>query len=238
MSVEKSEFPPIKLLDLGTISYGEGYETQELYHKKVLEGELPGCIISLEHRSVLTLGKHADPDMILIDAEAMEAQGIDCVRTDRGGEVTAHMPGQLVVYPILPLVKLQIQPRVYVNALMRAVIETLKLYGIESRCDAEHPGVWVGPNKICAVGVRIRERVSMHGIALNVNNSLELFERIIPCGIRDRGVTSMAQELKRVIDMKVLRAELIARIGSQLGLRLELHAPSVAIDSTLHESEF
>jgi lipoyl(octanoyl) transferase len=237
MSVTKSEFPPIKTLHLGTVSYSDGYQAQELYHKKVLAEELSGCIISLEHRNVLTLGKHADPEMILIDAKTLEADGIECVRTDRGGEVTAHMPGQLVVYPILPLVKLQIQARFYVNALMRAVIETLKIYGIESRCDAEHPGVWVGSNKICAVGVRIRERVSMHGIALNVNNSLKLFEQIIPCGIRNRGVTSMAQELKRVIDIEVLRAELIARLGAQLGLRLELHAPSVAIDSTLQESE-
>jgi len=235
MSVAKSESTPV--IFLGTQSYARGYSIQEHYHEQVLKGALPGAILALEHSSVFTLGKHADPELILISSEKMLEDGIDCVRTDRGGEVTAHMPGQLVIYPILPLVELRIQPRVYVNKLMRAVIDTLSLWGIESRCDAEHPGVWVGANKICAVGVRIRERVSMHGIALNVNNSLQLFEQIIPCGIRDRGVTSMAMELGHVIDMKQLSYELLRQLGLGLGIQLDLQAPSAAIDSTLQDSQ-
>lgn len=235
MSTAKSESTPVKFL--GIQSYTEGYATQEYYHGEVLKRALPGCILALEHSSVFTLGKHADPGLILISAEKMLEEGIDCVKTDRGGEVTAHMPGQLVIYPILPLVELRIQPRAYVNKLMRAVIDTLSLWGIESRCDSEHPGVWVGSNKICAVGVRIRERVSMHGIALNVNNSLQLFEQIIPCGIRDRGVTSMTMELGRVIDMKKLSYELLRRLGLGLGIQLDLQDPSAAIDSTLQDSQ-
>lgn len=231
MSVEKSQPTPVKYL--GTLSYHEGYAAQEFYHGQVVKKESEGCVLALEHRPVFTLGLHADPKLILIDAEQMLKDGIDCVKTDRGGEVTAHMPGQLVVYPILPLVALRIQPRAYVNILMRAVIDSLALWGIDSRCDAEYPGVWVGNNKICAVGVRIRERVSMHGIALNVNNSLQLFEQIVPCGIRERGVTSMARELGHVIDMSELRHELLRRLGLGLGLRLDLQEPSVAIDSTL-----
>ncbi len=225
---------PTSVKWLGTVSYNDAYEAQEFYHKQVVQKELPGCILALEHSAVLTLGKHADPGLILIDAKAMREQGIDCVRTDRGGEVTAHMPGQLVIYPIIPVVQMQIPPKVYVNILLRVVIDTLKLWGIESRCDAEHPGVWVGRNKICAVGVRIRERVSLHGLALNVNNSLRLFESIVPCGIRDRGVTSMALELDHGIDMEALRAELLGRLGRGLGLELDLQPYLLPIEGTAH----
>jgi len=224
MSVEKSGTIPVTWL--GTVSYQNGYEQQEFFHAQVVAETLPGCILTLEHTPVLTLGKHADPSLVFISEAERHTQGIDLVQTDRGGEVTAHMPGQLVVYPILPLVALRIQPRAYVNILVRAVIDTLAVWGIESRCDADHPGVWVGMNKICAIGVRIRERVSMHGIALNANNSLHLFERIVPCGIRDRGVTSMALELDRVIDMDALRNELVRRLQLGLGFGHDVQADS------------
>lgn len=224
MSVEKSGAIPVTWL--GTVSYEEGYRQQEFYHAQVLAAKLPGCILALEHTPVLTLGKHADPTLIYISEEERAAEGIDLVQTDRGGEVTAHMPGQLVVYPILPLVALRIPPRAYVNILLRAVIDTLKVWGIDSRCDPEHPGVWVGTEKICAIGVRIRERVSLHGIALNVNNSLHLFKRIVPCGIRNRGVTSMALELSAVVDMDALRDELVRRLQLGLGLGPDLRTSS------------
>src|SRR5690606_23628139 len=99
-------------------------------------------------------------------------------------------PGQLVMYPILPVQRLGLTPRRYVCCLEKAVIKTLQQFGISAHSDPEHPGIWVGPEKICAIGIRIKERVSQHGIALNVTNSLATFAYILPCGIRDRGVTS------------------------------------------------
>ncbi|MBC7658289.1 MAG: lipoyl(octanoyl) transferase LipB [Chitinophagaceae bacterium] len=226
MSVEKShsESVKVKVIDLGTISYVRGYELQEHYHQKVRDGELAGVILMLEHNPVLTLGKHSDPSMILATDSELKESHVDRVNTDRGGEVTAHMPGQLVIYPILPLVKLGLQARAYVNALMQAVIETLAVWDIKARCDSQYPGVWVENRKICAVGVRIRERVSLHGIALNVNNSLDLFERIVPCGISHLGVTSMAKELGRTIVMEQLRVELLERLDRRLGVPLDLES--------------
>ncbi|MES2743974.1 MAG: lipoyl(octanoyl) transferase LipB [Bdellovibrionota bacterium] len=206
---------------LGTVSYDEGYKAQEDFHRKVKAGELPGAVLILEHNPVLTLGKHADLSYVLIDENERLTRGVDYVRTDRGGEVTAHMPGQLVVYPILPVLALGLGARDYVNALMQAVIQTLVHFGVKARCDAEFPGVWVGANKICAVGVRIRERVSLHGIALNVNNSLELFESIVPCGIRHLGVTSLVKELGQDVTVETVETVLRQALSETLGLSLQ-----------------
>ncbi len=206
--------------DLGLISYEDGYREQERRHAAVLSGHIPAAILVLEHKPVLTLGKHADPSFILSSAEKLEREGVERVSTDRGGEVTAHMPGQIVMYPILPLTAMRLQPRAYVDVLLKAVIATLAKFGIQARCSSEFPGVWVGDKKICAVGVRIRERVSLHGIALNVNNSLDLFRAIVPCGIRHLGVTSMAQESGKEVDMSAVRHELLIQLGLGLGLEL------------------
>lgn len=223
MSVAQSE--PLsrkaQVKNLGTMSYVDGQRLQEDYHRKVRDGEVPGVILILEHFPVFTLGKHADLGYVLLDENELSRLGIDCLRTDRGGEVTAHMPGQIVAYPILPVMFLGFGAREYVNALMQAVIKTLAKWGVKARCDAEFPGVWVGTNKICAVGVRIKERVSLHGIALNVNNSLELFESIVPCGIKHLGVTSLAQELGYQVSEVEVRAELCQRLAEALDLELQ-----------------
>lgn len=145
----------------------------------------------LQHEPVLTLGKNADAGLVLTQPGSLEAAGIEVVATDRGGEVTAHEPGQLVVYPILPLQQLRLPPKRYVDRLLDTVILTLQHFGIAAQSDPDYPGVWVGRDKICAVGIRVKERVSLHGIALNVVNDLKLFRLIVPCGIRERGVTSM-----------------------------------------------
>ena len=208
----------IQWKDLGILSYAEGYEQQEAEHKRVLEGESSGAILVLEHKPVLTLGKHADLSYVLLNEAELAQKGVELVRADRGGEVTAHMPGQIVVYPILPVLSLGLGPRDYVNALMQAVIKTLAQWGVKARCDSEFPGVWVGTNKICAVGVRIRERVSLHGIALNVNNSLELFGSIIPCGIKHLGVTSLSQELGHTVSLDEVRKALCQRLSEELRL--------------------
>ncbi len=221
MSTSQSEIlsQSVPLYDLGLISYSDAYRLQLEKHSEVLRGENSGSVLILEHKPVLTLGKHADLGFVLLQESDLKAQGVECVRTDRGGEVTAHMPGQIVVYPIIPVLKLGFGPRDYVNALMKAVIKTLAEWNIQARCDAEYPGVWVGSQKICAVGVRIKEKVSLHGIALNVNNSLELFSSIVPCGIKHLGVTSMKQELGREIPLDEVKQRLSQRLSDELMLK-------------------
>lgn len=179
---------------LGVMSYRDCLEVQYQTHRSVLEAPGRGVILTVEHPSVITLGKHANPANLLWSSEWLRAHSIDLCETDRGGEVTAHEPGQLVMYPILRLSDFLLSPKRYVALLEEAVIATLADLGISSSVDLERPGVWVGVEKICAVGVRIKDRVSMHGVALNVLNSLDVFKLIVPCGLLGRGVTSVARQ--------------------------------------------
>lgn len=187
----------IATLPLGLMAYRQALAVQETLHARLVAGEAAGFLIFVEHPAVLTLGKHADRQYLKCAASAFEAQGTEIVSIDRGGEVTAHEPGQLVMYPILRLEDFKLTPKTYVRLLEDAVIEALAYFGLNATRDEAYPGVWVeGARKICAIGIRIKQRVSLHGIALNVDNSLELFNKIVPCGIRGREVTSLARELQ------------------------------------------
>lgn len=209
---------PASVVDLGLVGYKDALAIQLTHHQNVVDGG-EAVFLLVEHPPVLTLGKHADPQNILFDEATIKASGVQVCLTDRGGEVTAHVPGQLVVYPIIPVSRMAIAPKRYVHLLEEAVIECLKSYDLVADRHPEHPGVWVGANKICALGIRIKSRVSMHGLALNVNNDFQLFDKIIPCGIRTRGVTSMQRELKQNIAMNSVKEELVRALHRQFELK-------------------
>lgn len=175
----------------GLADYEAALKRQLSCHEQVLGGKALGYLNFVEHPPTVSFGKHGRAEHLLVSPKQLQEAGVACVRTDRGGEVTAHMPGQLVIYPILNLPRLGLGARKYVDRLLDVTILTLSELGVKAHTDSEHPGVWVGTAKICAVGIRIRSRVSMHGIALNVHNNLELFKQMIPCGIEARGVTSL-----------------------------------------------
>ncbi len=181
----------IEVISCGVMSYASAWDLQLRCHASVRDGQHPGYLLLLEHAPVLTMGKNASKQYLLAKDEQLRAQGVEVFQSDRGGEVTAHMPGQLVVYPILPVQRLKISPKSYVQMLLDTIVATLAELGIDAHPDDDFPGVWVGPKKICAIGIRIKERVSLHGLALNVENDLSLFDSIIPCGIRDKGVCSL-----------------------------------------------
>ena len=172
----------------------------------------------LEHPQVLTLGKHSNEDFILEDTPTLQKNGVEVFRTTRGGEVTAHMPGQLVVYPILPIQFWGITLRKFVNGLCRSVQETLETYGISSEYGGDNPGVWVGNNKICAMGIRVKQKTSFHGIALNISNNLSLFSKIVPCGLAEHGVTSIAKETGKSVNEKEVGMLLQTNIEKNLCL--------------------
>ena len=215
---EISPVSAIPAIDLGLLGYAEALAVQLDYHQRVVDGGEPVFLL-VEHPPVLTLGKHADPQNMLFDEATLKASGIEVVLTDRGGEVTAHVPGQLVVYPIIPVSRLGLTPKRYVHLLEDAVIGYLKSYDLVADRDPEHPGVWIGQNKICALGIRIKSRVSMHGLALNVNNDFQLFSKIIPCGIRTRGVTSMQLELGQEVAMSDVRTGIVRRLHAVFDLK-------------------
>jgi lipoate-protein ligase B len=207
----------IKVQNLGLMPYGEALLHQERCHTDVVEGGRP-VILTVEHPSVLTLGKNAHSGNLLFGREFYRSLGVDVFETDRGGEVTAHMPGQLVVYPIIPVLSLGYSAKSYIALLEDSVIEVLAGYGLKAQCDAQFPGVWIEDRKICAIGVRIKQRVSMHGLALNVCNPLDLFSKIVPCGIQTRSVTSMTEELGKKIDLNEVRTDLVQTILNKASL--------------------
>jgi lipoate-protein ligase B len=221
----------LQLIDLGRCPYRDAWEFQRVVHSQVAASLHEGALILVEHPPVVTLGKNADPRFVLMAPEALSGLGAEVVQIDRGGEVTAHMPGQLVMYPILRLGQFGLGPKTYVNGLEHAVIDTLGEFGISAAVSEDYPGVWVGSRKICAVGIRIAERVSMHGIALNISNDFELFQAIVPCGIQGRGVTNMSRELQSKIKMSDVAHALVANFSRILGcsvvaMNRGVHLPS------------
>ncbi|NBO46278.1 MAG: lipoyl(octanoyl) transferase LipB [Actinobacteria bacterium] len=182
---------------LGPVDYHETWRFQRDLHARVVKGEHPGAVLLLEHHSVYTAGKRTDPLHMPLD-------GTSVVTVDRGGSITWHGPGQLIAYPILRLPQ-----RVYVGDLVRrlerCVMAVCTQFAVPTVPVTGRSGVWVpaderGPErKICAIGLRVTQGVSMHGIALNCDADLSAFDRITPCGISDAGVTSLSQELDRTV---------------------------------------
>src|SRR5579872_7090502 len=161
-----------RLLDLGLRSYREVWDLQHQLHERVREGKEPETWIFVEHTPVVTLGRNAKEENLLISREVLAAQGVDVVEIERGGDVTYHGPGQLVVYPIRKLARFrEVVP--LVRALEGAVIEAVATFGITAERWSEHAGVWVGRNQICAIGLAVQKMVSLHGIALNVSTELD-----------------------------------------------------------------
>src|SRR5256885_8221078 len=182
---------------LGRVPYAEADELQ----RALLERAADDYLLLLEHPHVYTLGKSADPAHVLVPPASV---GADLVRTDRGGDVTYHGPGQLVGYPIVTLPEWRAGQRdvvAYVRRLEAVLIAALGDLGVEAERDDGYTGVWVGGEKIAAIGVRVSRGRTRHGFALNVDPDLSMFGHIVPCGIADRGVTSLAEHAPEV-DMR------------------------------------
>ena len=183
--------------DLGLMAYRDAWRVQEEAHAAVLEGAQEQLLLG-EHPPVITLGRRAQDSArnLLAPPHRLAEMGVELVESDRGGDITFHGPGQLVAYPILNLAARRMSPGGYVHKLEEVVIATLSDFGVKGFKDPAAPGVWVesssGRAKTCAIGVRIRRGVSLHGIALNVTTDLRFFDLINPCGL-DRAVTSLAQ---------------------------------------------
>lgn len=179
---------------LGLVEYDAALATQQRLVQACREGGAVSLLL-LEHPPTYTLGARGDTGNLLADERRLQQIGAVVRRTDRGGDVTYHGPGQLVGYPILDLHQWHEGPRWYVRSLEQVLIETLAEFGIGGRREQGRPGVWAGDSKIAAIGVRISHGVTSHGFALNVDPDLAYFSHIIPCGLPGVTVTSMAREL-------------------------------------------
>ncbi len=203
---------PLNICNLGMMRYQDALALQYRVHAHCVAGKLGATVLLVEHPNVLTLGKNAREEFIIAAPERLTALATEVLRVERGGEVTAHMPGQLVVYPIVNLGAGGIGVKCYVELLESSVIATLRHYGILAHTDSINPGVWVGLEKICAIGIRIVKKTTLHGFAINANNSLELFSAIVPCGIKSRGVTSMRAILGREVSIPDLSRNLLENL--------------------------
>lgn len=203
----------------GLLPYAEAYALQQHVMAKVRDGGDPTLIL-LEHPPTYTLGARGDATHILASESRLRSLGADVVRTDRGGDVTFHGPGQTVGYPIVNLRALGIGVSDYVCGLETMLIETLAGFGIAGERSERNRGVWVGDAKIAAIGVRVSRGITTHGFALNVNTDLSWFEHIVPCGLPDGRVTSMQAILGEAQRIERVQEAIVAAFGAQFGLEI------------------
>lgn len=201
--------------DWGSLQYREAWARQKSLVDRLQRKEAGQCptVVFVEHPHVYTLGFHGNEENLLADLHRLQSLGIECVRIERGGDITYHGPGQLVAYPIVSLPDWGLGVKRYVELLENSVIRLLSAYGIDATSNSEAIGVWIDwgtpkARKICAIGVKVSHGVTMHGFALNVNTDLSYFSNINPCGFKDKGVSSMERELGRTIDFSKLKADL------------------------------
>ena len=183
-------------------------------------------LLFVEHPHVYTLGKSGDEANMLVNAARLRAEHAEFVRVDRGGDITYHGPGQLVVYPVIDMANFGVGVKDYVDRLEEVVIRTVRQYGIAGERLAGATGVWVEPHslrarKICAIGIRCSRFVTMHGFALNVNTDLDYFHYINPCGFRDKGVTSIAREIGREVPMPEVKELVKRQFEALFGMELD-----------------
>jgi lipoate-protein ligase B len=201
-----------RLLDLGRRPYREVWELQHRLHAAVREGREPDTWIVVEHTPVITLGRQAKRANVLLSAAQLAERGVDVVEIERGGDVTYHGPGQLVVYPIRKLERFrEVVP--LVRALEGAVIEACTHFGVRGERWSDHAGVWVGRDQICAIGLAVQRMVSLHGIALNVATQLDYDRLINPCGLTDRGITSLSQQTGRSVSIDEAKGVLLTALA-------------------------
>lgn len=210
-----SDLPALAVAWLGSVPYREGLALQAELVERRRSGEIPDTLLLLEHPHVITLGvKRASARAnVVAPPGQLEALGVEVVEAGRGGDVTYHGPGQLVAYPILDLRPDRCDVHRYVRDLEEVMIRVCGDYGLSATRVSGFSGAWIGDRKIGAVGVRISRWITSHGIAFNVAPRLEYFDLIVPCGIADKGVTSLARELGREVPMSDVAARFAGHFG-------------------------
>tara|TARA_B100001113_G_C21097356_1_gene617131 strand:+ start:325 stop:1020 length:696 start_codon:yes stop_codon:yes gene_type:complete len=215
----------INIHDLGSKGYLDTYNFQlklfnEIIEKKInnrknkKKVETKNHLVFVEHKNVYTMGKSGSMKNLLISEEDLKKNNIEFYKTNRGGDITYHGPGQIVCYPILDLDNFFTDINKYLRSLEETIILTLRDYDIKGERSPKETGVWIDPKslksrKICAMGVKASRWVTMHGLALNVNTNLNFFKNIIPCGIDNKSITSISEERKKLIDLKIVKQKII-----------------------------
>lgn len=205
----------LHIIDWGRLDYPEALARMRAYHAARVAGEVPDALICVEHPAVFTLGKHGKRENVLLDDAQLAGLGFGLHFVERGGDVTYHGPGQAIVYLVVDLRAHEMGVRAFVDAVQGACVDTARAYGVAADLDPDKPGAWVAGRKLAAVGLAIPERVSMHGLAFNVNTRLSDFQHIRACGL-DAQPTSLAAELGRPLDLAEVQAAICAALTRRL----------------------
>jgi len=214
---------PLVIRWLGRVRYAAALEEQERLVAARRRDACPDTLLLLEHPPVITFGRRSDPRNVLLDRDELDRRGIELHETGRGGDVTFHGPGQLVGYPVVRLPRERRDAHRYLRDLEQALIRTAAGYGLTARRQPGWTGVWVGEAKLAAIGVRLSTGwITSHGFALNVSTDLTYFETIVPCGISERGVTSLAELLDGPPALDEVAGRVAADLAAVLGLRPSL----------------
>ena len=221
----------VEFVDFGQRGYRETWDYQEqlldtLIHAKLQGQTVTGQLIFVEHLPVYTIGKSGNAANMLLNPMQLAEKHVECIKVDRGGDITYHGPGQLVAYPIIDLDQLEIGVKEYVHRLEETVIRTVADYGISGERLEGATGVWLESHtsrarKICAIGVKCSRSITMHGLALNVNTDLTYFSNINPCGFVDKGVTSIEREVGHPVDFDEVKVRMRCHFEEVLGIRLQ-----------------
>ena len=204
---------PFLVRDLGRMGYREAWDVQHEMHAAVAAGDARPTLLLVEHDPVITFGRKGGRDHLLASPDELAARGFELIDIERGGDVTYHGPGQLVGYPILPIGR---RVRDYLRALEGAIVDLAAGYGVEATGSPGYAGVWIGNDKLCAIGVAIKRGVSFHGFALNVATDLSHFSAIVPCGLEGTGVTSLTRLTGRPVSLDEAKERIVPLLARRL----------------------
>jgi lipoate-protein ligase B len=230
--VEPDQPKPAWVCHLGLMDYARSLVLQQRLMQLRFEGCIDDILLVLQHPPTVTLGRFGKKENLLVSEPELEGQGIVFCRTDRGGDITFHCPGQLIIYPIMDLRKRKGRLRDFLTRIEEAAIKTLGFYGVEAERWSEHPGIWVRGKQIGAVGLRISRGISMHGLSLNVNPALSRFKVINLCGLPGMEATSIAELTGKPVTVAGVRKKLEKNFSEVFNTKLmEISAKQVKEDS-------
>lgn len=223
--------------NLGSVDFEESFKIQKQIQNEIIDIKLnnrknnlnlstPNYLLFMEHNHVYTLGNSGDDKNLLFNEKELDKKGIKFIKTNRGGDITYHGPGQLVCYPIFDLENFYTDIHRYLRDLEEIIVGTLDHFGLVAFGNPNETGVWLdigskNERKICAMGIKVSRWVTMHGLALNVNTDLSYFEGIIPCGINNKGVTSINNELSQKVDLKKVREIMIKNFEKKFNVIID-----------------
>jgi lipoyl(octanoyl) transferase len=234
---------PLLVSDIGRTQYKDAWKLQQELWTLRHAGAIQDILLLTEHENVYTLGKSTDDNHLLASEEELKISGTNVFHIDRGGDITYHGPGQIVGYPILDLNNYFLDIHRYLRALEEVIIRALSTFGIIGERENHLTGVWVNGEKIAAIGVKVSRWVTMHGFALNVNTDLSKFDRIIPCGIFHKGVTSMQRVLGQEISIESVQMAIVKSFVNVFGCehrwieKVELNSALIELNTRIHKAD-